>query len=151
MRKESWNLSRDSDSFKHFHNYGTFTPEEIKDLYGSIAHMLSSDQQEYLDRLMNGEAEPDPMLDLAIFMRLVHAYGVQAVKWSVEERKVTKDIGSILGEVRQGAVALENMKNKREELDKAKNTDDDGEGLDRASRESAFSILEGFLGGDSER
>jgi len=90
--------------------------------------------------MLRGEAETDSLLDLEMFFRLVTIYATQAVMWSLEERKVTKDIGSILGEVRQSAVAIENMRTKRVEVKKEKVEDEQGVGI--ITRKSALDFFE---------
>lgn len=146
MANRSYKLT-DKNLIQNMQNYGPMSPENIAELYSSIAHLLSNEQREYLDKMMQGEADTDALLDLEMFFRIVNVYAMQAVAWSLEERKVTKDIGGILGEVRQGAVAIENMRTKRNEV-KAKI--DDTERVVDPTRKPTLSFLQSLAEGSDE-
>lgn len=110
--------------------------------------MLSVEQREYVENLLAGTSDPDPLLDLEIFFRLVNVYAMHAVQWSLEERKLSKDIGSILGEVRQGAGAIETMRTKRSEV---KEKVDDAERMVDPTRKPTLSFLSGLAEGADKR
>jgi hypothetical protein len=115
--------------------------DNVYDLYASLAPLMSDEHREYIDNMLNGQAQTDPLLDLEMFFRVVNIYALQAVKWSMDEGKVTKDVGAILGEVRQGATAIESMRNKRKE--EQVKVDDEGRMADPTSR-PALPFLEGL-------
>lgn len=133
-RTKQWGLSEKSQLAKGVKNYGALSTENIADLYSTVGHLMSDEHRAYIERMLTGGSEVDALLDLEMTLRLVTLYATQAVKWSFENGTVTKDIGSILGEARQAAVAVETMRLKRNE---AKVKSDDTDGMVDPTRESS--------------
>lgn len=129
-------------NMKEYSSVSRLSQEKVSEVYSNIAHFLPDAHRAYLEKLLRGEAEVDALLDLEIFFRLVTLYSTQAITWAMEGQdiKVTKDIGSILGEVRQGAVAIESMRNKRVEAQTKKEMEESG--VDYDSRKSALEFFE---------
>lgn len=147
-RKSDWNLtetpkpSETKEIVTNVGRFGMMTKDKVAELYGNIAHLVSEEHREYLEGFLNdGNQNMDVVLDLEMFMRLVTIYAYQAVLKAFEHGDVKKDISSLLGEVRQSAVAIESMRNKRAELAEKANKNDDDEDMAPSSRESALSIL----------
>lgn len=136
---KAFGLTKTSQTVKNVEVYGPLTPENVAELYSTVAHLMSEEHRAYLEKMMAGEAPVDALLDLEMMLRLVTIYATQAIKWSFEKGSVSKDIGSVLGEARQAAVAVENMRLKRQEAMK-KNDDDDG--VVDPTRESSLARFE---------
>jgi hypothetical protein len=134
-------------SIKDAPRFEPLTRESVAEMYGVVGDLMGDEHRVHIEEILNGGTEVDPKLELDMVFRIVQLYAIQCVKWSLTEKKITKDIGSILGEARQAAVAIENMAVKREEV-KGKKHDD--EEVVRGSRVTASSILEDLVGGASE-
>lgn len=113
-RRRNWGLSN-VDALQELQNYGPLSVDNVYELYASLAPLMSDEHREYIEKMLDGVADTDPLLDLEMFFRVVNIYALQSVKISLEEGKVTKDIGAILGEVRQCGTAIEAMRTKRKE------------------------------------
>lgn len=98
-----------------FRTDGPMSRENIIELYGGVRHMLPNEHRLYLDRLESGETELDPLMHLEMLMVMMTAYATQALEWSMEAGKANRDIAPIVGELRQTAAAVENIKIKRQE------------------------------------
>jgi hypothetical protein len=138
MARNTWKLSDDISSIRQIQNFGPLTSEAVTDLIQSVSHLMSEKHRDYLHRILVGEGEVDPLMDLETFFRVVHIYALWAVKRSLESGTTSKEIGSILGEVRQTAVAIDSMQAKRK-LEKATNDDNEQGATDQ---ESALSFLQ---------
>ena len=140
MAKTSdWNVPM-LKNMKDYSSVSNLSQDKVAEVYSNIAHFLPAEHREYLEKLLRGEAQTDVLIDLEMFFRLVTIYATQAVMWALEEKRVTKDIGSILGEVRQGAMAIETMRSKRTDVVRKK--DEEESGVDISSRKSALEFFE---------
>jgi hypothetical protein len=138
-RAKDWDVPM-LKNMKEYASVSSLSQEQVAEVYSNIAHFLPPTHKEYLEKLLRGEADTDVLLDLEMFFRLVTIYATQAVMWAMDEKKVSRDIGSILGEVRQGAVAIEGMRAKRADVSRKKDGNDDGVDID--SRKSALDLFE---------
>jgi|SRR5690606_1313570 len=143
-QKNNWNLAKNSETLKQAKAIGPLEPEDIYEIFDMVAPFMSDEHREYLDRIKRGEGQVDALLDLEMILRLVTIYAPQAVMWSLQDGKVSKDIGSILGEARQSAVAVENMRVKRNESAVKK---DDADGMVDPTRKPALDRFESLFGG----
>lgn len=145
-QQSKWNLAKDSEIVRQTRTRGPMSAEEVYEIFDMVAPFMSDEHREYLERIKSGEGTVDALLDLEMILRLLTIYAPQAVMWSLNEGKVSKDIGSILGEARQSAVAVESMRVKRNESVVKKNDDN---GLVDPTRKPALDRFEGFFRGDS--
>ena len=136
---KQFGLTKASQTLKNVEVYGPLDPENVAELYRTVAHLMSAEHRAYLEKMLNGEAPVDALLDLEMILRLVTIYATQAVKWSFEKGTVSKDIGSVLGEARQAAVAVETMRLKRQE---AMKKNDDDESVVDPTRQSTLARFE---------
>lgn len=143
-----WNLAKDSEVLKQARSAGPMSTEEIYEIFDMVAPFMSDEHRDYLERIKSGKGQVDALLDLEMILRLLTIYAPQAVMWSLNEGRVSKDIGSILGEARQSAVAVENMRVKRNESVVKKN---DADGVADPTRKPALDRFESFFGGDTRR
>lgn len=145
-QKSNWNLARDSQTLKQAKAIGPLDPEDIYEIFDMVAAFMSDEHREYLERIKSGNGTVDALLDLEMILRLMTIYAPQAVVWSLQEGKVSKEIGAILGEARQSAVAVENMRVKRNESAVKK---DDADGMVDPTRKSTLDRFESLFGGSS--
>lgn len=108
-----------------FKSSGAMSRENIIELYGGVRHMLPDTHRVYLDDLESGKTDLDPLMHLEMLMVMMTAYATQVLEWSMEAGKANRDVGPIVGELRQTAAAVENIKIKRQEA-KDKRGDDTG-------------------------
>lgn len=146
QKTDNWNLAKNSQALKQARAIGPLEPEDIYEIFDMVSPYMSDEHREYLDRIKAGEGTVDALLDLEMLLRLMMIYAPQAVMWSLQEGKVSKDIGSIIGEARQSAVAIEAMRVKRNESAVKK---DEADGLVDPTRKPALDRFESFFGGDT--
>jgi hypothetical protein len=143
---KQWNLAKNSQALREVQSVGPLNRQDIEEILEIVAPFMGDEHREYLERIKAGNGEVDALLDLEMILRLVSLYSTQAVVWSLREGKVSKDIGAILGEARQSAVAVESMRVKRNEA-RAKVADDDG--VVDPTRESTLGRFESIFRGDT--
>lgn len=132
----------------NFRADGPMSRENIIELYGGVRHMLPNNHRAYLDRLESGETELDPLMHLEMLMVMMTAYATQALEWSMEAGKANRDVAPIVGELRQTAAAVENIKIKRQE---AADKRGDETGVVDPTRQSPLSFFESIHSESSER
>jgi hypothetical protein len=74
---------------------------------------MSDEHKEYLDALYNGEEEVDALKILEILSYYELIYVGVAMKDVIEQKKISRDLASVLGELRQTAKEVEDIKGKR--------------------------------------
>lgn len=142
MARKNWKLSEDALLSRPSKAFSEPLGEEnIIEIYDRVKHLMSEEHREYLDNIQRGEGKVDPVMELEMNLRLVSILSTQAVEWALRDGKVPKDVSSLLGEVRQSASAIEDIKRKREEL-RLKRGDD--ERVVDPTRESALARFQGI-------
>lgn len=130
-----------------FRRDGPMSRENIIELYGGVRHMLPESHQTYLDNLEAGSTDLDPLMHLEMLMVMMTAYSTQAIEWSMEAGKANRDLAPIIGELRQTAAAVENIRVKRQE---AADKRGDETGVVDPTRQSPLSFFENFHRESSE-
>lgn len=115
-------------------------------LYKSIEHMLTPDQRVYFEAAFNGRAEFDSVMESELFLRFFSVYVTKVLSDQVSDpdMKIVKDFSSILGQFNTALKTLEDMKNKRLEME-LKNKNGDESGVVGETRESALGRLQGIF------
>lgn len=96
----------------------------LSSLYDRIRHLLTDKHRQYLDKIKNGEGEIDPIVELEMNLRLVSVLAQNAVEWSLRDGRVPKDVSTLLAEVRQSASAIEDIRRKRQVVEKEEEAPD---------------------------
>ena len=102
----------------------------LASLYDRIRHLLTDRHRTYLDQIKNGEGEIDAKIELEMNLRLTSVLAQNAVDWSLRDGKLSRDLPSLLSEVRQSAMGIEEINRRRAVLVK-----------EEESTESAFDPL----------
>jgi len=147
MARSNWKLSDDALLSRPSKAFSEPLGEEnVIDIYDRVRHLMSEEHREYLDQIQRGDGKVDPVMELEMNLRLVSILSTQAVEWALRDGKVPKDVSSLLGEVRQSATAIEDIKRKREELRLKRG---DNEQVVDPTRESTLARFQGLFGEDS--
>lgn len=113
-------LIKDKDS--NFAN--PLSEGNVTNLYERIRPLITDKHREYLDMIQQGTGKIDPIMELEMNLRLVSILSTNAVEWALRDGRVSKDISSLLSEVRQSATAIEDINRKRKEMEAKSGNED---------------------------
>src|SRR5687768_6958555 len=142
MARKQWSLP-DTVKKVETNNTGNFNPlsqDQLRELYEAIGAVMSDEHRIHIEQILNEGKGVDPLLELEIVFRVVEIYSLKAVTWALNTGAVTKDIGALLGEARQSATAIENMRMKRAENAAKSKEEDETDLFDPTARKSPLAF-----------
>jgi len=93
-------------------------------MYERIRQFLPAKHRQYLDDIKNGVGNVDPEIELEMHLRLASLLATNAAEWMLRDGKPSRDLYSLMGEVRQSATAIEDIRRKRAALGKETEEED---------------------------
>lgn len=110
-------------------------------LIDDLRPVLPADLIEYLEESLQGNEDSDSVKDMEILVNQLRVYVYKAIGWAQQDGKVTKDIATLIAELRMSIRDLEAMRVKRQEME-YKHGDD--ERLVDPTRKPALARFESF-------
>lgn len=86
-------------------------------LIDDLRPVLPADLIEYLEESLLGNEESDSVKDMEILVNRLRTYVYSAIGWAQRDSVVTKDIATLIAELRMSIRDLESMRVKRQEMD----------------------------------
>lgn len=86
-------------------------------LIEDLRPVLPADLVEYLEESLNGDEDSDSVKDMEILVNRLRVYVYSAIGWAQQDGKVTKDIATLIAELRMSIRDLESMRVKRQEME----------------------------------
>lgn len=86
-------------------------------LIDDLRPVLPPDLVEYLEESLTGAEDSDSVKDMEILVNRLRVYVYSAIGWAQQDAKVTKDIATLIAELRMSIRDLEAMRVKRQEMD----------------------------------
>ena len=86
-------------------------------LIDDLRPVLPPDLIEYLEESLQGAEDSDSVKDMEILVNRLRVYVYSAIGWAQQDAKVTKDIATLIAELRMSIRDLEAMRVKRQEME----------------------------------
>jgi len=116
------------------------TEGHLKELYYRVANHLTPEHRDYMNAVIKGKVEVDPVREMQLLVRYLAILAFAAAEWALEDRKVTQDLAKLLGEHRQALKDLEDMQRRRR--DEAFKKQDDDILIDATQKSTLESFIE---------
>lgn len=101
------------------------TLDKLRTLYTRVKPILAEDQRRYVEGVIDGSIDVDPMLEMRILVRQMSVIFSEAAMWHLAEGKVSRDFASFANNLRMAITDLATLDEKeRVRLDKAKSNND---------------------------
>ncbi len=93
----------------------SLTLDRTQKLYNRVEPFLDADHRKYLKDVLTGSTSLDPVRESELLIRYLSLLVTEGIGWALEEKRITRDLGTVISEYRQGIKELEDMRRRRRE------------------------------------